>query len=693
MKYEIVITNPPYMGNNSMNKNLVEYLKLHYPKNKNDMFAVFMEKGFDLARNNGFISMITMQSWMFLASFEDLRRKILQKNIINLVQIGFNSFPELNSKFALASLFVFRNINLKNFVGTYLDLNNKYSHSFNKEKAFFNEIKNNEMYYTKINNFNKIPGSPIAYWIPENVFNLFGLNKMKNFAFAKAGIVSGNDDFFLKAWYEIDISNISFDSNKFDIEKIPKWVPINKGGYYRKFYGNNSFVINLKSLYDNNKTSKSVRRGDMEYYFKESLTWSMITIKSSYRYSINKVSGVAAPSLFIFDKKFTKYLLGFLNSNVSEFLTKILNPTLNLLTGDILNLPIIISEKQIDKVNYIVDNNISILKQDWDSYETSYNFEAHILFKEIMNYSIEKTFNKVKFNQEQSIQSYKSNLEKLNKIFTCLYKMENCVTNITSENHIELKSKDIVLEIKSFILYAVGCMFGRYSLNETGLIFAGGDWDYSRYSKFLPDEDNIIPITDTEYFDDDIVGRFVEFVKVTFGDVSLEENLDFIAKALKNKGNTSRETIRNYFLNDFYKDHIKTYKKRPIYWLFDSGNENGFKALIYIHRYEPDLAARVRTDYLHKTQKALETAIASNERILENSTSASEKAKAVKAKNMLVKQLEETRKYDSALAHVANQRIAIDLDDGVKVNYEKFQGVKVSSEGKKDTKIDLLKKI
>ena len=252
---------------------------------------------------------------------------------------------------------------------------------------------------------------------------------------------------------------------------------------------------------------------------------------------------------------------------------------------------------------------------------------------------------------------------------------------------------DLKNDIRSFISYAVGCMLGRYSLDEECLAYAGGHWDPSKYSKFLPDEDNIIPILDTEYFEDDIVGRFVEFVKVTFGEETLEENLDFIAKALKKKGTTSREVIRNYFLTDFYKDHVKTYKKHPIYWLFDSGRNNGFKALIYMHRYEGDLVARVRTDYLHKTQKALETAIAHNDRIIETSTSASEKSKAVKAKNKLVKQLVETRKYDEALAHVANQKIQIDLDDGVKVNYAKFQGVEVSSEGKKAKKIDLLKKI
>ncbi len=361
-----------------------------------------------------------------------------------------------------------------------------------------------------------------------------------------------------------------------------------------------------------------------------------------------------------------------------------------------LNLPIIISEFHIEDVNRLVEENISSLKEDWDSYETSYDFKSHnflIYSKNFDLYTIEKNFLKIKLNYETQIQTYKSNLLKLNDIFIHLYGMENILENLTPDNQIELKNKNHSNECKSLISYAVGCMLGRYSLDEEGLIFAGGQWDPSKYSKFIPDDDNIIPILDTEYFEDDIVGRFVEFVKVTFGQESLEENLDFIAQALKKKGTTSREVIRNYFLTDFYKDHVKTYKKHPIYWLFDSGKNNGFKALIYMHRYEPDLVARVRTDYLHKTQKALETAIAHNDRIIDSSTSASEKAKAVKAKNNLVKQLEETRKYDEALAHIANQKIPIDLDDGVKVNYAKFQGVEISREGQKATKIDLLKKI
>ncbi|SCG85423.1 BREX-1 system adenine-specific DNA-methyltransferase PglX [Methanobacterium congolense] len=691
MKFDIVTTNPPYMSRNSMNKNVAKYLQSNYPDSKWDIFGVFIEKCQDMLNPSSFLSIITQHSFMFLSVYENLRKKILLNDIINMAHLGTRAFEEIGGEVVQTTSFVLRKSNLENYNSTYCRLVN-FNNQDKKEKEF---LLRNNLYQTKKTNYTKIPGSTIAYWIPENVFKLFEKNKISDFAEAKAGIVTGNDDFFIKAWYEISFSAISFDITNFDNEKIPQWVPINKGGTYRKFYGNNTYIINLKDLYDIEKTSKSVRRGDPNYYFKESITWSMVTANPSFRYSINNVSGVASPSLFVFNKDYTNYLLGFLNSNVSEFFTNTLNPTVNLHTGDVLNLPIIISEQHISEINRLVEENISILKEDWDSYETSYNFKSHdflIYSRKFDLNMIEKNFLKMKLNYETQLSNYKSNLLKMNEIFIQLYEMENILDNLIPENQIELKNKNQSNECRSLISYAVGCILGRYSLDKEGLIYAGGQWDPSKYSKFIPDDDNIIPILDTEYFEDDIVGRFVEFVKVTFGEETLEENLEFIAKGLKKKGTTSREIIRNYFLTDFYKDHVKTYKKHPIYWQFDSGKNNGFKALIYMQRYEPDLVARVRIDYLHKTQKALETTIAHNERIMESSTSTSEKSKAVKTRNKLVKQLEETRKYDEALAHIANQKIEIELDDGVKVNYAKFQGVEVNK-GQKTTKINLLKKI
>ena len=465
------------------------------------------------------------------------------------------------------------------------------------------------------------------------------------------------------------------------------------GGKHRKWYGNLELVVNWESNGLDIKNSGKAIIPSEDKYFVETLGWSKVTSGDiSVRYYYQGILPGDA-TVCIFDYNFNKLvLLAYMNSKVFNQLLQIINPTLNYQAGNVAQIPIKPITNYDDLIISIVNKCILISKNDWDSFETSWDFKINPLL--IFNESfIENSFDKLKKLTYNRFSKIKSNEKKINEIFIEIYGLENELSPEIKDSEVTISKSDLSKDIKSFVSYSVGCMLGRYSLDENGLIYAGGQWDPSKYSKFLPDDDNIIPILDTEYFEDDIVGRFVEFVKVTFGEETLEENLDFIAKALKKKGTTSREVIRNYFLTDFYKDHVKTYKKHPIYWLFDSGRDNGFKALIYMHRYEGDLVARVRTDYLHKTQKALETAIAHNDRIIETSTSASEKSKAVKAKNKLVKQLVETRKYDEALAHVANQKIQIDLDDGVKVNYAKFQGVEVSSEGKKAKKIDLLKKI
>jgi len=473
-----------------------------------------------------------------------------------------------------------------------------------------------------------------------------------------------------------------------------KWFPINKGGNYRKWYGNHEYLINWENDgYELKNFNSSVLR-NFTYSFKESLSWSKVTSGNiAFRYfPYGFLFDSAACSIFLEKDRDMFYLLGFLNSKVCESILSLIAPTLNFNVGNIALLPIIYSEEFLEHVVELVKENIKISEEDWDSFETSWDFKTHTLLK-FNTKTIENSYNKCKSYKELLVSRLKSNEIEINKIFIDIYNVNGDVSSDIEDKYLSLNQTNCVNDVKSFISYAVGCMLGRYSLDGEGLIFAGGQWEESKYIKFIPDNDNIIPILDTEYFEDDIVGRFIEFVKVTFGDLYLEENLDFIAKALKNKGNTSREIIRNYFLKDFYKDHLKTYKKHPIYWLFDSGKENGFKALIYMHRYQVDLVARVRTDYLHKTQKALETAINHNTHIIENSTNTLEKAKAIKTRNILVKQLEETHKYDEALAHIANQNISIDLDDGVKVNYAKFQGVEINREGTKPIKIDLLKKI
>ena len=390
-------------------------------------------------------------------------------------------------------------------------------------------------------------------------------------------------------------------------------------------------------------------------------------------------------------------VIGLLNTNVALCILNILAPTINFQAGDIARIPYIQPREEIKNV---VERCIKLSKDDWDSFETSWDFKKHPLIHYVdeENHTfgtktMEECFEKWNNECINRFDYVKSEEELINRIFIETYGLQNELKPEVEDKDITIYKANLSRDIRSFISYAVGCMFGRYSLDKEGVIYAGGEWDNSKYESFIPDVDNCIPITDEEYFSDDIVGRFVEFVRTVYGSDTLETNLDFIANALGNKGNTSREVIRNYFLKDFYADHLKVYQKRPIYWLFDSGKQNGFKALIYMHRYNADTVGRVRTDYLHKAQKYVETAMQSAQYTIENASSASEKSKATKAVTKYTKQLAEMKIYDEAIAHVANQRIEIDLDDGVKVNYAKFQGIEVAQEGKKALKVDLLAKL
>ena len=408
-----------------------------------------------------------------------------------------------------------------------------------------------------------------------------------------------------------------------------------------------------------------------------------------------------SPTIFRKNFKDDFYVLGLLNSNVGLHFLKIISSTIGTNVGEVLNFPILRTME--DVVIDIVKYNIELSQTDWNSFELSRNFCKHpilpsapkdsTIFNDINSIKVEECYTYWERKCDERFNQLRVNEEKLNRIFIDIYGLQDELTPEVEDKDITVRKADLSRDIRSFVSYAVGCMFGRYSLDEEGLIYAGGEWDNSRYQTFLPDEDNCIPITDEEYFSDDIVTRFIEFVKTVYGADTLEENLDFIANALGNKGDTSREVIRNYFLKDFYADHLKVYQKRPIYWLFDSGKQNGFKALIYMHRYNADTVGRVRTDYLHRAQKYVETAMQSAQYTIDNASSASEKSKATKAVTKYTKQLAEMKIYDEAIAHIANKRIEIDLDDGVKVNYAKFQSVEVAQEGKKALKVDLLAKI
>lgn len=707
-KYDAVVTNPPYMGASGMGTKLSKYIKDNYSNSKVDLYSVFIEKCRDFTSYNGYQAMITQHGWMFLGSFTNMRCLALMYDIVNMAHLGARAFDEISGEVVQSVAFVFRKSSIKGYVSDYLRLVRGTSEK-QKQSDFFEKRYE---YYASKELYSSIPGSPIAYWVNLSLSNAFSGKLLCDFASTKQGLATGNNDLFLRFWFEIDKTMFANELLSQDkaISSDFTWFPCNKGGSFRKWFGNNDYVVNWKNNgfeirnYKDDSGKLRSRPQNLQYYFKEGITWSSIANRLSLRFS---------PEGFIFETKGSmcfaegnmsiKYILGLLNSKVSEEALKILSPTLDFHEGPMSKVPVIYSKAYYERVIALVDKCIEICMDDWNDYEASWEFMQHPLvsiiaknpkvFNESNCIDIEKCYICWENECTERFNQLQCNEEELNRIFISIYGLQDELIPEIEDKDVTVRRADLGREIRSLISYAVGCMFGRYSLDEKGLIYAGGEWDNNRYKIFIPDKDNCIPITDEEYFSDDIVGRFVEFVKTVYGAETLEDNLDFIANALGNKGNTSREVIRNYFLKDFYSDHLKVYQKRPIYWLFDSGKENGFKSLIYMHRYDADTVGRVRTDYLHRAQKYVETAMQSAQYTIDNATSASEKSKATKAVTKYTKQLAEMKIYDEAIAHVANQRIEIDLDDGVKVNYEKFQGIEVAQEGKKTLKVDLLAKI
>ena len=736
-KYEVVVTNPPYAGTSNLSTKVNDFVKKNYPDSKADLFAVFIERCGEMLKNNGFQAMITQHAWMFLSSFEKLREKLQMKTLVNMAHLGARAFEEIGGEVVQTTSFVIQDNYIMNYIGTYLRLLD--GESQNEKECLF--LRREQRYDTVQNIFTNIPTEPLAYWIGEKIVECYKKNTyISDYAKPCKGIDTGKNDIFLRLWFEVDENDQYIPNEKSDIDFSKyKWFPYNKGGSYRKWYGNNEYIINWENNGEEIKKFSGSNLRNKDMYFREGVTWSTVSSnRNSFRY-FNKGYLFDNGGSCLFSDVYLEYIQGLLNTKVAVELLKI-QPTMNNQPGTIGGLPLIINEN-ID-IKKIVMENIALARFDWDSFETSWDFKCHplisvisqnrALFDDITDIDLAECYTCWENECNERFNQLKANEEELNRIFIDIYGLQDELTPEVEDKDVTVRKADLQRDIKSLVSYAVGCMFGRYSLDEEGLVLAGqpfeahffeasaqvcgtgfagapgasvpiGEFYYKtdegvKKCTYNPDKDNIIPICDEEYFSDDIVSRFCEWVKIVYGEKSLETNLDFIAKALGNKGNTSREVIRNYFLNDFFKDHCNTYSvtgsgKRPIYWMFDSGKQNGFKALIYMHRYDADTVGRVRTDYLHKVQKYVETAMQSAQYTIDNVASASEKLKATKAVTKYTKQLAEMRIYDEAIAHVANQRIEIDLDDGVKVNYAKFQGVEVAQEGKKALKVDLLAKI
>lgn len=706
-KYWVTCTNPPYAGTSNLSANVNNFVKKNYPDSKADLFAVFIERCRQMTVNNGFQAMITQHAWMFLSSFEKLREKMMLTETVNMAHLGARAFEEIGGEVVQTTAFVRCANHVEGYKGTYCRLIEPTSQQ-GKADMF---ISGQNQYRVGQISFSKIPGVPVAYWISPEVLKLFDERTVGSIADAKSGMTTTDNTRFLRLWEEVNCQKIGFGyGNIADTQDMKyKWFPFCKGGDFRRWAGNESFVVNW---FNNGEEIRIAAEGatggrlvNIDCALRECLVWTKI---SSANISLRmKKQGIffsdAAPGVFA-NRETLYYLLALLNTKYANEIIKLINPTLNFVPGAVSSVPVKKDEKNKGKIIEIAEGNVQLSEQDWDSFETSWDFKKHPLLQNVS--TISEAFNQWQAECDDRFNQLKTNEEELNRIFIDIYGLQDELTPEVEDKDVTVRKADLQRDIKSLLSYAVGCMFGRYSTYKDGLLFAGEPYSLQAFvdkmnerpgtisaeelerayrnegivvdEMFFPDADNVIPITDEEYLDDDIVSRLCAWLKAVYGADTLEANLDYIAKALGNKGSTSREIIRNYFLNDFFKDHCQTYSvtgsgKRPIYWLFDSGKQNGFKALVYLHRYTPDTIGNLRIDYLHKMQRVYESEINRMQDMMDHSGNAREVAAASKRKDKLAKQLKECREYDEKISHLALSRIELDLDDGVKVNYRKLQ--------------------
>ena len=712
-QYETVVTNPPYMGGKGFSPKLKTYVEKNYKDSKSDLFAVFIERCNEFTKKNCYTSMITMQSWMFLSSFETLRKNIIEKTEIkSLNHLGTRAFSEIGGEVVSTVAWISKKISPQN-EGTYIRLVD-YNNAELKEQEFF---KNANYFQAKQKDFEKIPGSPIAYWVGESFQSLFGIkDKLKTISTLKSGTsTNGKNDEIFRLWYEVEYNKIQFNCYSYK-DILKKWLPLAKGGERKKYYGN------FLNICDN----KFAKNDDLEY--EEAISWNDINSSdfSAKKHPKGIIANNVIKRAYIYDKTMFNYILGLMNTKQVNTILKFLIPTLHYDVGYVGNIPILYTENRnkLETVNNLVQQNISISKEEWDSRETSWDFEKlslidgkdlKIAYKNYCNHW-----------RDNFVQLHK-NEEGLNRLFIEIYELQDEMDEKVSFDDITIlkkeakiveidnsKAKEFSIEsekylydrgvnlefnkdelIKQFLSYAVGCIMGRYSTNKSGLIIANSDdileLSENKFivkgtdeeirqeveSKFLPDEFAIIPITDEKDFSNDIFEKIKEFIKVVYGEENLKDNLNFIAEALGNEDNkSSEEIIRTYFIKDFYSDHLQRYQKRPIYWLMNSGKKNAFSCLFYMHRYEPLTVARVRADYLIPYQEMLENKRKFIERQLsDDDISTKEKKNIEKQLKELDTLLKELREYANEVKHIAEQKIPLDLDDGVNVNYEKLEAI------------------
>ncbi|WP_319589386.1 BREX-1 system adenine-specific DNA-methyltransferase PglX [uncultured Draconibacterium sp.] len=718
-KFHCVVDNPPYMGGGNMNKDLADFVKTNFINCKTDLMACFMQTGLDMLLTGGILGMVNQQSWMFLGSYEEFRKELIENHNINsLIQIGFNSFPELNSKVVLATTFcVIKNSKLSK--GVYYDLNSA-PRSSNKRDIFETLLKQKSFYHACQSDFQRIPGSPIGYWLSARVLDAFRNSSLKHYATPKQGLATGDNNRFIRLWLEVKYNKIGFNhSNREEAQSSRlKWFPYSKGGGFRKWYGYNEYVVNfeddgeiIKNFVDEKGNERSRFRA-AQYYFKEAVTWGLISIDFSCRYrEEGYVFDIGGMSMFS-DKNELFFLMGVLNSKLAKVFLETLSPTLNFQISDISKVPIRKDKDSILTTIHYVEKNIDCSKEHWNSHETAWNFIRNELIR-INGQDLDETYDLYQQYWKNKFFQLHKNEEELNRQFIEIYGLQEELTpevpleDITIlKEETSIKNGELVFNAKEvfsqFMSYAVGCMFGRYSLDKEGLILANQGETLEDYLQkiepplnppeggkpgtpkaesagvsssisplrgdgrgaFLPDDDNIIPILDSDWFEDDITGRFYEFLKVSFGKENFDKNLAFVEECLG-------KDIRKYFMKDFYTDHIKRYKKRPIYWMFSSPKAS-FNVLIYMHRYTPDTLNQILNGYLKEYKEKLNTHMEHLDHVIVTGSSV-EQTKASKEKDKLKLVLMELQEYErDVLYPLATERIAIDLDDGVLVNYNKF---------------------
>ncbi|MEF3885393.1 BREX-1 system adenine-specific DNA-methyltransferase PglX [Lacticaseibacillus rhamnosus] len=686
-KFDVVATNPPYL--NRMNGDLKKYVKKYYKPYSGDLFSVFIWKNIEMTTTNGYAAYMTPFVWMFIKTYEGLRKAILNtKQISSLIQMEYSAFEEATVPI---NTFVLKNSSEGEVEGTYLKLSDFKGGMDVQKKYVLKAVSDPSvgyLYRTKQTNFEKISGNPLAYWVPSPIFaDFMTSNKMGNLVKAVKGLFTGDNGQFLRRWHEVEYTNIDFKSHSTEesVKSGKVWFPCNKGGQFRRWYGNNDFVINwfnngeqIRNFkWPNGKHRSSVP--DSKYLFARCITWSDVTSgQFAMRYrpagSISESVGLSA---FSRNKNLLLTILGLSNTKPFNYLMQVLNPTIHAGAGYFSQIPVLLPDQS---VLGNVKTNVQISKLDWDNFETSVDFEQHPLLDHFAehhrNWTVEAAFNQWKEEADKRFKQLKANEEELNRIFIDLYGLQDELTPEEEDKDVSVRRADLSRDIKAFMSYFVGCVFGRYSIDTPGLAYAGGDWDDSKYETFLPNEDDVIVLTDDDYFGDnrDVVNRFKEFLSTTFGTEHLDENMQFIADALGKRGSSSEEIIRTYLRDDFFKkDHLSIYQKRPIYWELNSGRNGGFKALMYLHRYDKNTMAMIRTKYLHPLQEAYERRLDQLKSFEANEQQTRQKNAIKKQITTITKQLDELVKYDEKLQHVANLHIDLDLDDGVLVNHAKAQ--------------------